>query len=137
MPTAKFTITALALTLALSVACLLTGFLAASLVLSAYMFLPLLLVLLCAAILLAVGSTLCLLAARRLPFLWILWPFLFGGPMFIFGVGGESSPPDPAGTFLWRSLAAAYLIAPALAAFGGRAENRLAHEKAVGSRNQS
>ena len=56
MPTAKFTITALALTLALSVACLLTGFLAASLVLSAYMFLPLLLVLLCAAILLAVGG---------------------------------------------------------------------------------
>ena len=99
-------------------ACLLAGWFALVVFLAVAMFQPLALVVIGAAFLLFTGSTLCAFAAVRIPSLWILWPLLFGGPMAWFGMNAGFSPPDPGGLFLWRSVAVAFAVVPALAAFG-------------------
>ncbi len=104
---------------AFGLACLAAGCLAVPVVLSAAMFNPIAILFVCAAFLLVAGSSLSAYAAFRAPFVWFVWPLLFGGPMFFFGMSAGFSPPDPASLLLWRSLAIAFVLVPGLAAFLG------------------
>ena len=108
-----------AIVFGLAVACLVAGFLAISVVLGTAMFQDLPLVLACSAAVLSAGSALCFFAAARTPTVWLLWPILFGGPTFLFGLNAGFSPPDPSGLLLWRGFAFAFLLVPTLVAFWG------------------
>lgn len=104
---------------ALAAGCLTAGNFAASLLIGAGMFQSATAFAVWAAFLIAIGACLCGYIAFRRPRLWILWPLLFGAPMFVFGFAAGFDPPDPRGVLLWRALGIAFVAAPMGIAFYG------------------
>jgi hypothetical protein len=106
--------------LGIGVGCFVAGYLALVLIMGTGMFSSTLGFSVVALIVALAGASLCGYVAFRNPRLWILWPLLFGSPIFTFGMLTSFSPPDPRGVLLWRTLAVAFLALPLIAAFYGR-----------------
>jgi hypothetical protein len=102
------------------VACLGAGYVAFATVIGMGMFSSTFGFSVAALVIVVAGAWFCRYVAFQNPNLWILWPLLFGAPMFASGMLVEFSPPHQREAILWKTLVTAILAIFVTAAYYGR-----------------